>query len=235
MESPEAPSRESGPDDIDSPMLRNGSLLENPLLMENDDEHELEKNKYRTQIPFAGITKPSPINITQSDMNIKHGAVDTTEKGTLVGDRGSHYTDNTISIAMKEVKRRSQSPIENNNDIFSGQQDVSKTIQVEREVKDFKNLLPPLGESSTIALIAEETVDDKERVRKFNRLKSSAIHGSIQFTKEMKTGIDFQRTPLSVMKVNAMPSERNNNSILRNSDRSISQMSMQNYKARHGI
>ena len=40
-------------------------------------------------------------------MAIKQGTIDTTEKGTLVGDRASHYTDNTISIAMKEVKRKS--------------------------------------------------------------------------------------------------------------------------------
>ena len=29
-------------------MLRNGSLLENPLLMENEEEQEPEQNKYKT-------------------------------------------------------------------------------------------------------------------------------------------------------------------------------------------
>ena len=83
-------------------------MLENPLLMENDEEQDQEeKNKFKTQVPFAGITKPTPINITRSDMNEKREIVDTTEKGTLVGERISHYTDNTFSVAMKEVKRGS--------------------------------------------------------------------------------------------------------------------------------
>ena len=95
--------------------------------------------------------------------------------------------------------------------------------------------MPPLGESSTIALITEESGDEKDLHKKFMRLKSSAIHGSIQFSKEMKTGIDFQRAPLSVLKVHeAMPSERNNNnSMMRNSDRSISHMSIYQ-KAKRG-
>ena len=109
-------------------------------------------------------------------MAIKKNVVDTTEKGTLIGDRVSHYTDNTISVAMKEVKRRSQNTIENNNDIFSGQQDVTKNNLNEPEVKELQSLLPALAESSTIALITEESGDEKEQTRKFNRLKSSAIH-----------------------------------------------------------
>ena len=40
-------------------------------------------------------------------MNDKREIIDTTEKGTLVGERISHYTDNTFSVAMKEVKRSS--------------------------------------------------------------------------------------------------------------------------------
>ena len=53
-------------------------------------------------------------------MNDKREIIDTTEKGTLVGERISHYTDNTFSVAMKEVKRGSQAFENNNNDIFSG-------------------------------------------------------------------------------------------------------------------
>ena len=111
-----------------------------------------------------------------------------------------------------------------------------------------QNLLPPLIESSTIALIKEEDsvhrlhkgeyIGDENAVKfsqNFNKSqllqqKSSALHNSVQFTSDMKqTGVDYyQPTPLSVLKVHAMPSKssRNQSLIMRHSERSGSQNSV---------
>ena len=106
----------------DSPIQRVGSLLENPLLM--DGAEEFEKFIQYTE-KETSAKPPVPINITASDMRASHRGGDVTERETLVGGRPSHYTDNTISVAMKATRRdrprrRSQSPNHHNYDIFSG-------------------------------------------------------------------------------------------------------------------
>ena len=187
---------------------------------------------------------PGPTSHAASGMHVSHRGVDATERGTLAGGRPGHYAESTISVAMKATgkdrpRRRSQSPANHGSyGILSGQQDVAKNAgpQIGQDSRATGNRLPPLAESSTIALITEE--DSARRLHQEehapfpqSRLpapKGSAVHSSVHVEHGPKgAAVEYcQPTPRSVLKVHAMPSERHQSLAVRGSERSGSRATL---------